>query len=166
MTEESIKPAFDWINGVWYTKDGITARSLAALQQKLPGVKIEGYYPDGYSNVVKPRTTAAVAKVTLAEAHGVDKTRPPRFVARPEVDSKVRTEEQQKSRQRYVQQKRHREAFIFPKISWTEERKEQLRKLVDDGLTSAEIALQFNCSGNAVIGACNRYGYQLKYFDK
>jgi hypothetical protein len=42
-----VHPAFDPSTKTWFTLDGIEAASLCELKQKIPGVKIVGYYPHG-----------------------------------------------------------------------------------------------------------------------
>lgn len=44
-----VHPTFDLVNGVWFTDNGLVAKSLRELKSLLPkGTRIEGYYPNGY----------------------------------------------------------------------------------------------------------------------
>jgi hypothetical protein len=53
MTRQVVHPTYCVEEKVWYTDDGVTAKSLASLQRKLPGVKIKDYHPNGFGLVVK-----------------------------------------------------------------------------------------------------------------
>jgi hypothetical protein len=52
----------------------VTAKSLRELQTKLlrvhTNLRVKGYYPSGYGNVVKPRTSPNVAKVSAKSFQG------------------------------------------------------------------------------------------------
>lgn len=51
-----VHPAFDTEARVWFTDDGVEAKSLAELQRKLPRTKIAGYYPNGFGLKVQVKT--------------------------------------------------------------------------------------------------------------
>ncbi len=42
-----VHPAFDPTTKTWFTDEGYEAASLGELKQKVPGIKIVGYYPHG-----------------------------------------------------------------------------------------------------------------------
>ena len=47
-------------------------------------------------------------------------------------------------------------------VVWSDKKIEQLRQLVEDGLTARQIACELNVTKNAVIGKTHRIGVQLK----
>lgn len=162
-----VKPAYDPIDNLWYLDDGtpygVTARSLASLQRKLgPDVVIEAYHPQGYGNTIKPRQTPDVVKVSLADieaakvrARTAERNREYKPVnSRPAKRERVYSQEAEKLV----------DAPAYTKYKWEhdEEARNKVKSLVEQGLTSEAIRLQMNCSRNAIIGVCNRYGFQLK----
>lgn len=155
---KTVTPAFDPSDNLWYLDDGtscgLTARSLASLQNKLgPDVVIESYYPNGYGNVIRPRETPNVVKLSLDE------------VKRDRVRAKVGENNREHKPRGYRQEtvRTVKSAPIFEKINWKiEENREKVRKLVEEGLTSKAIGELLNCSRNVIIGVCTRYGFRLR----
>ena len=45
-----------------------------------------------------------------------------------------------------------------PRFDWTDQRVDQLKRLLADGLSASEIAGEFGISRNAIIGKVHRYG--------
>lgn len=172
----SVHPAYDPLDKVWFTDDGITAKSLAKLQEKLPGVEIVGYYPNSYGNVVHPRSPET-AKITLNEALKAqtrirelamrtltqverikkeEKTKP----TGPTVESEKVVKYQQPQQPRPYQK---RQPPKFPPVDWQlSANQERLQRLVGEGLSSQQIGNLWPTSRSAIIGACDRLGYDLK----
>lgn len=147
-----VTPTFDLDSREWYLDDGTTAKSLRELQAKLPpGTVLEGYYPDGYGQVVRPRTSAAVAKVTLNEV----KARGTWGASADFKAVKSKTKTQSERRPRSCRS-------LFPIVNWNEENKKRLVDFVDQGMSARVIAEKFGCSRGAVIGACQRYRLKLR----
>lgn len=158
---QTISPTFDPSDNTWFTEEGHEAKSLAELQEMLPDVVIECYYPSGYGNVIKPRNPEITAKAQEAAAE---------IFSEPVVDGVVVgasfRDVKSNSTSSYTE-KRRREAGLFPRINWTNEGvKNKLKSLVEKGWTSSRISIEMKCSQNAVIGACNRFGFQLQYGKK
>jgi hypothetical protein len=167
----SVHPAYDPLDKVWFTEDGVTAKSLALLQKKLSGIKIEGYYPNSYGNVVHPRPPQVV-KIKLTEAlkmrtpplvEPVKQPEPTKEKVKPTgatVESEKVVEYQQPQQPRPRQKRQPSE---FPPVDWQLlPNQERLKQLVDEGLSSKQIGDLWPVSRNAIIGACARLGYELK----
>ena len=157
-----ITPIFDPSDCVWYTEDGVTAKSLSQLQRKLgPEVQLEGYYPNGYSNVIRPRAPT-VAKVTLPEV--VAQERSLAYVSATKEgqakDAEIAARE--KPKRQYRRRDTFQEETSFERIDWKDPNNQnKLKDLVALKLTSSQIAFRLKCTRGAVIGACNRLGFQL-----
>lgn len=74
-----IQPTYYTDTKLWETDQVIegevrTAKSLRELQTQLlrihPTLRIKGYYPSGYGNVIKPRTSPNAAKVSMTSLAG------------------------------------------------------------------------------------------------
>ena len=194
-------PAFDPTDKTWFIEEdhGTTAKSIAELQRKLPGVKLAGYNPEGYGLIVRPRPREIV-KITLNQARGEGKVppklkelqtlKPPEALPEPEIKEEIvelpvfipavkrqvpepeieRVPEPtpKPNRPRVVKKKVKLprslpQASQVPRTDWTAiNTKNKLLALVESGLTSGQIAIEFGCTRNAVIGACGRFGFQLK----
>jgi hypothetical protein len=191
----TVHPTYDPNDRLWFTDDGVTAKSLSSLQRKLPGVVIEDYYPNGYGNIIKPRPPEVV-KATLKQVLGGSNpvrrrwplsasvsdtgtettvtTQQPAEVppievpvvpeASPEVtvtQPKLVEPPPRPYRERVV---RTRKPSGLPNVDWKiRSNRELLKGLVEAGLTSQQIGNKMGCTRNAIIGACARLGYGLKY---
>jgi hypothetical protein len=175
----SVHPAYDPNARIWFTDDGVVAKSLAELTRKLPGVKIEGYCPNGYGSIVRPRAPE-VAKITLNEALKMrtpvlrqpvqtvkeipKEIRQKPAAAEEKVESLsvkvVAVKEDVAPKKRVL---RPRRPSLFPDVDWQlPANQERLRGLVEKGLSSKQIGERWPVSRNAIIGACARLGYTLK----
>lgn len=83
-TPRVVHPSYCVAEKLWYTDEGITAKSLQILQLKLPDAIIKDYYPEGYglatapkpkrvildptAGTVKPLGTIRESSVKIAEA--------------------------------------------------------------------------------------------------
>jgi hypothetical protein len=184
--EVFVHPTFDPTDNTWFTDDGVTAKSLAALQRKLPpGVVIQDYYPGGYGNIVQPRLSAAVAKVTLKQVLGVSpptvrerwlppakaeertttESRPPgvlEVLTLGDVKFQPKPSQPAKPPQQAIVRKRMPSGL--PRIDWTIlSNQETLKGLVEEGLTAKVIGARMDTTGNSIIGACARLGFQLRH---
>jgi hypothetical protein len=74
-----IQPTFYTDTKLWETDqliegEVLTAKSLRELQTQLikihPTLRVKGYYPSGFGNVVKPRTSPNAAKVSMTGFQG------------------------------------------------------------------------------------------------
>lgn len=73
-----VHPAYDTEARVWFTDEGLTAKTLAELQRKLPKAQIVGYYPNGYGTPVKtqiktPLTVPLVPPLVMRQLVPVQK---------------------------------------------------------------------------------------------
>jgi len=164
MTEIEINPTFDPSDCIWFTDDGVEAKSLAELQRKLQQmlpegdtIKIVGYMPNGYGPVIRPRTSPQVAKVSLTPAWAT-----PRVYKRAEQEEAEEPAAQQEPRvpgsPRVSPQ-----PSKFERIDWSlQSNRDKLKDLVEKCYTSGQIARKFGCTPGAIIGACNRLKYRLQ----
>lgn len=141
----SISPAYCPEEGVWFTDDDVTAKSLNELQRKLgSNVIIDCYFPEGFGNVVRPREvykedlSAAAPGMVVPSAE-----MPPIRAPRRRYDTPV-------------------QPSFLPDMEWGPEQLAKLVRLAEEGLSAGEIANKIGCSRNAVIGKCRRKKIVLK----
>lgn len=167
-----ISPTFDPSDNTWFTDDGTghgyEAKSLAELQLLLPDVIIKDYYPKGYSNVIPPRpphvTKIVDGRSKLRYKPEIDKALAEERIHIPSF-LPIREEEVPlpEPTPDYAAPKRTRVRSLNPLINWKDEDNvRKLKGLVEQGFTGEEIGRVFQCSRNAIIGACHRKGFQLK----
>jgi hypothetical protein len=177
MTGNLISPTFDPSDNVWFTDDGLEAKSLAELQRKLPDAQIVAYYPGGYGNVIQPRAPHIVKAVSSwvrptykpeIEKELAAPVEIPRFLPNreePEEDT-LRPVQNIPAVQRAAPPekiRKTRQASNFERVDWNDPNLiERLKALVKSGLSSTQIGARFNCSRNAIIGICHRRGFDLK----
>jgi hypothetical protein len=175
-----VHPAYDPVDRIWYTNDGVTAESLAVLQGKLPeGAIILDYYPDGYGYTTRPRPPE-VSKApqdqrlrrtrykSWREAYEATWSPPdeiPSSLPEPPapLPQAVVEEPSPPPRQPIVRARKLRGPTLTPNVNWKlPDNRVKLEALVREGLSSKAISQQFDCSRNAIIGICSRLGYRLK----
>lgn len=135
-----IHPSYDPIASIWYTDDGLEAKSLRQLQTMLPeGTEIVGYFPNGYGDVklFAPRA-AHLVKMSLQGAQQVRLTR-------------VLTYKERVTTSQQVQQ-----------IDWSvSSNVETLRTLAAAKFTAAQIAVKMNTTRGSIVSACHRKDIKL-----
>jgi GcrA cell cycle regulator len=146
-----VHPLFDINAGVWATENGVTARTLAELQHKLPGATIEGYYPNGYEVqregfLQEAVTDNGFARAALRTNHNGYSKAASRQITVRQVSRKLKSA-----------------PTLAPAVNWKDEKiKAKLKRLVAAGQFASQIAVQLGTTKNAVVSACNRFGFQLK----
>jgi hypothetical protein len=177
-----VHPGYSPDEGLWFTEDDVTARSLRELQAKLPDVLIEGYYPEGYTPArpARKRLPAEMLRPRVAVDHGSWYTRPaPRastsmalpereagYAVEPEFEFEAPTISAAvefkpiRMKRKYSRIGPERQPGSFPKVDWTVWEK-PLRDKLAAGVSVIEIAATINCSRNAVIGRAHRLGLSI-----
>ena len=174
-TAQVVHPVYCVEEKLWYTEEGVSAKSLQSLQLKLPGVKIKDYYPQGmeplkvvapkprmitdpFRDDWKPKPLGVIREKSVAAK--LEDNEPldiPPFLPEPVEFKKVKPKRSYK--RVYNPQL---ELGVVAKINWKlPENIQTLRSLMAAKLPVVTVADRMGCTRNAIIGACHRNNIQI-----
>jgi len=139
---KTISPAYDPVAGVWFTDDGVEAKTIRDLIA-ITGCKVEGYRGNSGISIKLPQDEGGSA------FRGMRAIRPSGISMRmPKGPDRAQRVEQEKRMSKNI--------AASGRVKWTPQLIQECRNMVKSGMSYSEVAQKIGTTRSSIIGKLDR----------